>query len=625
MTPSEALGAGLSVLPCGRNKKPQLTAWKQYQTRQATEAEFQKWCKLNPAVWAMVTGVFSRRITADFDGEQGRETMERLGLKPHRRTPSGSFHVDLVHPGWPVPTLNSRTDGELKKRWPGMDVRGDGGYACFSGGTARGAYEWLRGPEPDDFNMLPEDLRQFLRSRKPSAVPEQRTNGKPHALPANGRVDAERLIHDALERAGSQGRNNCGLWLATQLRDNGYSQTEAESAMRDYRGRVSDTNTKGEREPYTQTEMRATLREAYSRAARQPWERKAAPEPIKATTTRQDPLELPVRQQGARPEQQAQVTRGPVLLQAKDALAIYKAMYPPIECVIGDLLPNGLTLAAGRPKVGKSWLALQLAVAVAFGELALGRFHVANPGRVTYLALEEPLVRTHRRLREIVPAEDVRLQNIQFLHQVQPLMTGGAAQLDAFLTANPSKLVVIDTLLAFVSAHSGRRDILRGDYTEVNTLRQIAEKHETAILCVAHARKAAGDLVDSIIGTSGTTAACDSVWALRRLNTGEACLEVKGRELEEAQYALKFNTGKPFGWVVIGEGADVGLSEQRREILLLLQQEGAKKPGDIARLLGNKNINTVRRLIQNLAHDGVIQLQNNGTYVPCHGVNAVNA
>ena len=40
-----------------------------------------------------------------------------------------------------------------------------------------------------------------------------------------------------------------------------------------------------------------------------------------------------------------------------DALAIYKTDYPPPEFVIEDLLPRrGLALAAGRPKVGKSWL-----------------------------------------------------------------------------------------------------------------------------------------------------------------------------------------------------------------------------------------------------------------------------
>lgn len=93
---------------------------------------------------------------------------------------------------------------------------------------------------------------------------------------------------------------------------------------------------------------------------------------------------------------------------------------------------------------------------------------------------------------------------------------------------------------------------------------------------------------------------------------------MKGRELEEAQYALEFNTGAPFGWHVIAAGAGVGISEERREILALLQTGGAKMPGEIARLLG-KNANTVRRLIQQLVADGLIEKQADGAYVPCAG------
>jgi hypothetical protein len=311
--------------------------------------------------------------------------------------------------------------------------------------------------------------------------------------------------------------------------------------------------------------------------------------------------------------------KGSKPLQAHNALAIYSADYPEPVWVVEGLLPNGLTLAAGRPKVGKSWLTLQLAVAVAFGERAFGKFRVPTLGRVTYLALEEPAERTHRRLREIVPKQDARLQNIAFIYQIDPLMTGGAAQLDAFLAANPSELVIADTMLALVAAHSSRKDVVRGDYTEVNTLRQIAEKHKTALVCVHHSRKAAGDAVDSMIGTSGTTAACDSVWQLKRLSTGEAALEVKGREIEEAEYALKFNSDAPFGWQVIGEGAEVGMSQERRDIITVLQMEGAKRPADLARLLGNKNVVTVRRLIQKLALDGLIRRQGDGTYVPIPG------
>jgi hypothetical protein len=317
--------------------------------------------------------------------------------------------------------------------------------------------------------------------------------------------------------------------------------------------------------------------------------------------------------------------RNPVLLKSSNALTIYNSEYRPPEFIVGDLLPVGLTLAGGRPKTGKSWLALQIAVDVAMGKPALGRFHVQRAGRVVYLALEESESRTHHRLRQIVTASDIQLQNIDVIYRIAPLMTGGASQLDLYLNAQPADLVVIDTLLAFTAAHNERKDVLRGDYAEVNTLRQLAEKHKTAILCVAHTRKAAGDAVDALIGTSGASAACDSVWQLKRLATGEAALEIKGRELEEMEYELKFSNDEPFGWQVTGRGAEVGMSQERRDILLLLRQEGAQKPAAIARLLGNKNAVTVRRLLQKLAYDGLVHVQSDGTYVLVNGVNSVNS
>ena len=108
------------------------------------------------------------------------------------------------------------------------------------------------------------------------------------------------------------------------------------------------------------------------------------------------------------------------------------------------------------------------------------------------------------------------------------------------------------------------------------------------------------------------------------MSTGEATLEVKGREIEEAEYALRFNSGAPFGWQVVGEGAEVGMSQERRDIIAVLEQEGAKKPADIARLLGGKNVVTVRRLVQKMASDGLIRQQASGTYLPCSDMNAVN-
>jgi hypothetical protein len=97
MTPAAALQAGWSIIPTGRDKRPLLTSWKEY--RPPTAAEFSRWSKLDPPTWALVTGAVSHRITLDFDGKTGTETMRKLGIEPRRRSPADGYHADLKHPG----------------------------------------------------------------------------------------------------------------------------------------------------------------------------------------------------------------------------------------------------------------------------------------------------------------------------------------------------------------------------------------------------------------------------------------------------------------------------------------------------------------------------------------------
>lgn len=295
ITPEEALRRGWSIIPTDHDKRPLLKSWKPYQNRRPTPQELADWAAQNPASWAMITGTISGRITLDFDGEAGCRTLESLGLEAHRKTPSGGFHADFQHPGWRVATLNGKSAHALGARWPGLDIRADGGYVVFTGRTKHGQYVWLRDAAPHDLDILPEDLREFLGLLRPPPASSTPANGTLKASPKGqrDRVDSERLIQMALDRADAEGRNNGGIWLACQLRDNGYSISEGELAMRAYRSRVPGTNIKGNREEYTEREMIATLREAYSRPPRQPWGRRASP---RGSATPPDAGQQPERQ-----------------------------------------------------------------------------------------------------------------------------------------------------------------------------------------------------------------------------------------------------------------------------------------------------------------------------------------
>jgi P4 family phage/plasmid primase-like protien len=92
------------------------------------------------------------------------------------------------------------------------------------------------------------------------------------ALDDGERVPAARIVEWARARAATKSRNETGFMLAGQLRDNGYSESDAEAiGLADYVPRVPATTPDGVIEPYTAEEYRASVRQAYTQPARDPW------------------------------------------------------------------------------------------------------------------------------------------------------------------------------------------------------------------------------------------------------------------------------------------------------------------------------------------------------------------
>jgi RecA-family ATPase len=75
--------------------------------------------------------------------------------------------------------------------------------------------------------------------------------------------------------------------------------------------------------------------------------------------------------------------------------------YPPTDFLVDGLVPKGVTLLAGEPKVGKSWLALDIAASIARGVGCLGERRCSE-GDVLYLALEDTEARLHGRLSRML-------------------------------------------------------------------------------------------------------------------------------------------------------------------------------------------------------------------------------
>lgn len=268
----------------------QRPAWKALQTIRPTSVQVAAWYAREVGKGlAVVTGALSDLVILDFDGPEGEQLRERLGLPAHVRTGSGGAHTYVQHPGWGIQTLNGKAKEALGQKWPGLDLKGDGGYAIMPPSrNTKGPYLWEAQPglpEPLPLTALPDDLRAFLglleRPTAPNPAPSPLS--RPDTFQGRrqdkqGRVSGELLLGRALDRVSNGGRNNSGFWLACQLRDNGYSEGEAQTVLQDFARSVPDTNTRGHREAYTVDDARKSLREAYSRSPRTAWERQAQPE-----------------------------------------------------------------------------------------------------------------------------------------------------------------------------------------------------------------------------------------------------------------------------------------------------------------------------------------------------------
>lgn len=173
---AQAVEAGYSVVPAAADKTPRVK-WKQWQTERQGAEDFERLG--HGSIWGLVTGALYGITVIDFDGAEGEETMHRLGLTPHVKTPGG-YHVYVKHPGHPVKN-SARKHADL----PGLDTRGDGGLAWFSGRSKKGVYEPLVWP-PEPIELEPELAERLFPHPQQTTerAPEGTWVGKGHGDPA---------------------------------------------------------------------------------------------------------------------------------------------------------------------------------------------------------------------------------------------------------------------------------------------------------------------------------------------------------------------------------------------------------------------------------------------------------
>ena len=239
-------------------------------------------------------------------------------------------------------------------------------------------------------------------------------------------------------------------------------------------------------------------------------------------------------------------------LRTIDGETLMSRPFTPIPFVIHSLLPMGLHILAGAPKVGKSWLALWLCLQVSKGEPVWN--FAAEKKKALYLCLEDSENRIQNRLFDIT--EDAP-PDIHFAVCAGQIGDGLESQIKNFVATHPETgLIVIDTLqkvrrISYDNAYAS-------DYRDIGVLKELADKLGVAILLVHHLRKQHDDdPMNMVSGTTGITGAVDSSFVLTKSkrSSNRASLICSGRDIEYRELELEFDSTSHV-WQLISDSVE---------------------------------------------------------------------
>ena len=261
---------------------------------------------------------------------------------------------------------------------------------------------------------------------------------------------------------------------------------------------------------------------------------------------------------------------------------------PEIRYIVPGYFAEGLTLLAGKSKIGKSWMLAGTAIALSMGGYAFGSIKV-DEADVLYLALEDNERRMKRRLAQMLPF-GCRPKRLFIDYTCPRLDDGGLALIREWIESVPKpRLVIIDVLNKVRPQQRNNEGIYDYDVRSIEPLQSLAAEFQIAIVVAHHTRKAeAEDPFDCLSGSTGLPATADSTFVLSRDSQGTT-LYGRGRDIEEVETAMSFDrtTGH---WSVLGQANEVRRTDERSALLKALREGGEPmSPSELAAATGMKN------------------------------------
>jgi AAA domain len=306
-----------------------------------------------------------------------------------------------------------------------------------------------------------------------------------------------------------------------------------------------------------------------------------------------------------------------------------------IKYVVKGVIPTGNMMLAARPKMRKTWLALQLCMAIASGRKFLD--WECNKGDVLFLGLEDNERRMQNRIRtlqkfEMFPpdlsgfrywtggmdydsAGKLRVTNPEEQAATMAAFPRGEAGTDAleqYLEQYPlTSTIIIDTLAHFRGERTSR-DVYQSDYESMMPLTKLAARKNVLIIPVHHEKKgladrgAGADFLEDVSGSAGITGGCDGVISIKgrrgvQEENESRKLHISGRDVEfdyEIDISFDAETG---GWrKAIKEDAKVALREALARHPFLNQK-------DMQAILPNVSLSRMLKCLLEMKLEGEIE------------------
>lgn len=304
---------------------------------------------------------------------------------------------------------------------------------------------------------------------------------------------------------------------------------------------------------------------------------------------------------------------GPTRPRRWTASALLAARFPEPKWAVPNLIPMGLTVLAGPPKVGKSWLTLGLAVAITTGGKALD-YQAVVRGPVLYLALEDSEIRLQNRLEDLLGQSDAP-DNLHLWPSIERGQAG-LVEINDWLIEHPSaRMVIVDVLQRF-RGDSGSRsdDRYAADYAALTGLKAVADAHQVAVVVVHHTRKSSdGDFLQEVSGTNGIAGSADTVIVLRRDRTVAAGkLAITGRDVIEDEHEVELIGCR---WkMTSGPAVIEQMPPTRRAIFDAVKAApGPVRPVDVAKAI-SKGRDTIRKTMQRMGDAAELATDGRGRY-----------